>query len=84
MKFWLTNPGNKKPDTMLTLATYSLVVILIKFIFSEITVGPVTFGQLDGAVIAAILTPTLSAYVARRYTEKVKSNPKKDNNNESN
>lgn len=69
MKFWITNPGTGDEDTMLTLAVYSLAIILIKFLGSEMTFGPVTFGNLDGAVVASILTPTLGAYVARRYTD---------------
>lgn len=76
---WLTNPGTGKTDTMLTLGVYSLAIVLLKFLGSEMSFGPVTFGNLDGAVVAAILTPTLGAYVARRYTDK---NHKKDDKNE--
>lgn len=78
MKFWITNPGTGDEDTMLTLAVYSLAVILLKFLGSEMTFGPVTFGNLDGAVVAAILTPTLGAYVARRYTDTVKPKDKNE------
>lgn len=74
MNFWQINPGTGKADTMLTLAMYSLGIILLKFLFSEMSFGPVTFGNLDGSVVAAILAPTLGAYVARRYTDSV--NPK--------
>lgn len=77
MNLWLKYPGTQKYDTMLTLAVYSLAAILLKFLGSEMSFGPVTFGNLDGAVVAAILTPTLGAYVARRYTDKVQ--PKDDN-----
>lgn len=83
MNLWLTNPGTEKPDTMLTLGVYALGVVLLKFLGSEMTFGPITFGNLDGAVVAAILTPTLSAYVVRRYTDTVKP-PVKDDNEKSN
>lgn len=66
--------GNE--DAMLTLGVISLGVVLFKFLVSEMSIGSLVFGQLDGAVIAAILTPTLGAYCARRYTDSVK---RKDN-----
>lgn len=76
---WMKN-SEDKPDSMLTLGAVSLAVVLIKFFLSDMTIGPVVFGQLDGMVIAAILAPTLGAYVARRYTDAVH---KKDNNDDS-
>ena len=75
---WITNTAGK-PDAMLTLGMVSLGVVLVKFFIADIAIGPVVFGQLDGLVIASILTPTLGAYVARRYTD---ANVKKDDNNE--
>ncbi len=75
MKLWLMNPGTGKEDTMLTLGVYAVVIVLVKFLFSEVSLGPVVLGQLDGGVVAAILTPTLGAYVARRYTD---NQPPKD------
>ena len=65
---WITNT-NGKPDAMLTLGVISLGVILLKFFLSEMSFGTVIFGQLDGMVVASILTPTLGAYVARRHTD---------------
>lgn len=67
MKWMLNSKG--APDAMLTLGVVSLGVVLLKFFFSEISIGPVIFGQLDGLVVASILTPTLGAYVARRYSD---------------
>lgn len=65
---WLKNSqGNE--DAMLTLGVVSLAVVLLKFFLSEMSFGTMIFGQLDGMVVAAILTPTLGAYVARRYTD---------------
>lgn len=69
--------GNE--DSMLTLSVVSLGVILFKFVFSEMTIGPFTMGQLDGTVIAAILTPTLAAYCARKHSDNMTS--KKENTN---
>lgn len=71
MKLWIKNPQSGKPDTMLTLAVYSAAVVLIKFMLSGVTIGPVSSGNLDGTVIAAILTPTLGAYCARKYSDSV-------------
>ena len=74
---WMKNSkGNE--DSMLTLGVISLGVVLLKFFLSEVSIGPLVFGQLDGMVVAAILTPTLGAYVARRYTDNMTD--KKDNN----
>lgn len=76
---WLKNSkGNE--DSMLTLGVVSLAVVLLKFFLSEMSFGPVVFGQLDGGVVAAILAPTLGAYVARRYTDTL--NPTKDDSDD--
>jgi hypothetical protein len=74
MKFWIKHPRTGEADAMLTLGVYSLVVVLLKFMFSETAFGPVVFGQLDAGVVAAILTPTLGAYAARKYTDSMTSN----------
>ncbi len=73
MNLWLKHPRSQEPDAMLTLGVYSLAVILGKFFLSGTAIGPLTFGQLDAGVIAAILTPTLGAYAARKYTDKLPS-----------
>jgi hypothetical protein len=78
---WLTNPGTGKIDTMLTLGVYTTVIVLFKFLFSEMSFGPITFGQLDGGVVTALLAPTLGAYVARRYSDNMAA--KKDSNDNS-
>lgn len=65
---WMQNSQGKE-DSMLTLGVISLGVVLVKFFLSEMSFGSIIFGQLDGMVVAAILTPTLGAYVARRYTD---------------
>lgn len=75
---WMKNTKNK-PDAMLTLSMVSLGLVWLKFLLSDMTIGPVMFGQLDGMVITSILAPTLGAYVARRYNDSSKD---KDNNND--
>lgn len=65
---WIPN-STGKPDSMLTLGTVSLAVVLLKFFLSDMSFGPVIFGNLDGGVVTAILGSTLGAYVMRRYTD---------------
>jgi hypothetical protein len=74
---WIKNSAGNE-DAMLTLGVVSLGVVLLKFFLSEMSFGTVIFGQLDGMVVASILTPTLGAYVARRYTDA--NAPKGDDN----
>ena len=77
--YWIKNTAGKE-DSMLTLGVISLAVVLVKFFLSEMSIGRVIFGQLDGMVVAAILTPTLGAYCARRYTDANAPKQKDDNN----
>jgi hypothetical protein len=72
MNIWLKHPRTNKEDTMLTLAVASTLVVLVKFIFSGVVLGDVSLGTIDAGVVAAILTPTLGSYVARKYTDKPK------------
>lgn len=70
---WIKNTSGK-PDAILTMAVMTLVVVLIKYFFAdtaiEVAAGhSIKFGAADSGAIAALLAPTLSAYVARRYTE---------------
>jgi hypothetical protein len=77
MNFWIKNTDGK-PDAVLTLTIIGFFTCLIKVLASnvalELSGHSVNFGNVDGASIAAILTPTLGAYVARRYTDR-KYNP---------
>lgn len=73
MDFMVKNNWGK-PDAMLTMSAIAMAVILLKILVNGlvITVGGaavVTCGTIDGTVIGALLTPTLGAYVAHRYTE---------------
>lgn len=73
---WMKNSKGKE-DAMLTLGVASLAIVLLKFFLSEMSIGPIVFGQLDGSVVAAILTPTLGAYVMRRFTDSKKDQDEK-------
>jgi len=70
---WIKNTDGKK-DAVLTMATLGFAVVLIKVLLggSHFHIGnqEVVIGVIDGSVIGALLTPTLGAYVARRYTDK--------------
>lgn len=75
---WLKNTSGNE-DAILTLSVVTLGVVLLKFFLSEMSFGSIVFGQLDGAVIAALLTPTIGGYCIRRYTD---SNAPKGDDNE--
>jgi hypothetical protein len=73
MNFWIKNTSGKQ-DAMLTFSVAGLLVVLGKVLLAGVTLQiaghEVGFGTIDGTVIAAILTPTLGAYVGRRYTDR--------------
>ena len=70
-----------KPDAILTMSVAAMVIVLLKVLLGGFSVTledtlvvdgvktVISFGAIDGTVIGALLTPTLGAYVARRYTE---------------
>ena len=70
---WFENSDGKK-DTMLSFAIVAFIVILFKVLFggSEWTIGKEVWKILpiDAGTIGALLTPTLGAYVVRRYTDR--------------
>lgn len=73
MRFWIKNTSGY-PDAMLTFAVLAFIVVIVKvmllgiaFTFNDQTIN---LGTIDAAVIAAMLTPTLGAYCARRHTER--------------
>lgn len=63
-----------KRDPILTIAIFAVAIVLLKVLVSGVTfhVGGqlVSFGVIDGGLVGAILTPTLGAAVAHRYTDK--------------
>lgn len=73
MNMWIKNTDGK-PDAVLTMTLAGFVVVLTKILLAGITIvmagREISFGSIDGAVIGALLAPTLGAYVARRYTDK--------------
>ena len=70
---WIRNTDGRK-DAVLTFAAMGFFVVILKVLLAGVVypwAGKViTFGTIDAATIAAILTPTLGAYVSRRYTDK--------------
>lgn len=69
----ITNTAGKK-DAVLTMAVFAMVVLLVKVLLQGVSITLhgttiISFGTVDSGIIGALLTPTLSAYVARRYTE---------------
>lgn len=70
---WIKNTEGKK-DAVLTMTLMGFIVILLKVALSGVTVtlleSSFSFGSVDALVVAAVLTPTLGAYVARRHTDK--------------
>jgi len=72
MDFWIKNTDGKK-DAVLTMTLIGFLTVLVKVLFAgavfDLGVRTVSVGTIDASTVAAILTPTLGAYVARRYTE---------------
>lgn len=69
---WLKDT-NGSQSASLTFAALAFVVCLFKFLVSGCSVNlwkhDISGGQVDAASIAALLAPTLGAYVARRHSE---------------
>lgn len=57
--------GNKSLTA--TMAMIGFAVVMVKVLLSGGSVGPVSFGTIDSLSIAAILTPILGTYTARRW-----------------
>ena len=77
MSLWIKHPRSGTEDTMLTLGVLASLSAIGKFLLNGVAIQvadkTINFGTVDATLIAAILTPTLGAYVARKYT----SNPDK-------
>ena len=56
-------------DAVLTMTFAAFVIVAVKFILSGVTVGSFSFGEVGSDDIAAMLAPTLGAYVGRKYTD---------------
>ena len=71
--FWFEN-SEGKPDTMLSFAIMAFALVFVKVLLGGITFTiagtPYTMLPIDAGMVGALLTPTLTAYVARRYTDR--------------
>lgn len=69
--------GNKSLTA--TLALVGFIVVMIKLLFSgaSVSVGSFSyeFGAIDAAMIAAVLTPVLGSYTARRWGNPAPTEP---------
>lgn len=70
---WMKNSDGKK-DAVLTMAFMGFIVVLVKILIGGVSIKlanhDVSLGVIDAATVGAVLTPTLGAYVARKYTDK--------------
>ena len=73
MNLWIKNTDGKR-DAILTFTVLGFLVVIVKVLTAGITFfvngEAVALGAVDASTIGAILTPTLGAYVARRYTDR--------------
>ena len=73
MILWIKNTSGKE-DAVLTMTFIGFLVVIFKVLFAGVVLKvaghEITFGTIDAAVIGALLTPTLGAYVARKYTDR--------------
>lgn len=70
---WVKHPRLQAPDAMLTFSAITLLVCSIKVVLNDvvITIGyrgshTINCGHVDATVIAAMLGPTVLAYVQRK------------------
>jgi len=76
MGFWINNPSTGRDDTMLTCAVAGFIIssmIVVAQFVASLYIEKITMGDIS-LVIGAILTPTVAAYTARRYTDLKHSN----------
>lgn len=77
---WVVDPKTKHASATLTFALWSVIVILLRTVVSGLEiVGPASyslkFSAMDAGLVAAILTPTLTAYASRKYMDSNKPAP---------
>jgi hypothetical protein len=72
MMLWLKNTDGQ-PDAALTMAFLAFLAVLFKVVLNgaSVIIGGNTYGAgtIDAGLVGALLTPTLGAYVFRRYTD---------------
>lgn len=70
---WIKNTEGK-PDAVLTMALIGFLVVVFRVLLAGVSLvwgdKSLALSDIDTGTIGAILTPTLGAYVARRYTDK--------------
>ena len=70
---WFEN-AEGEPDTMLSFAIVAFAIVCFKVLFGGMTfhIGTQVFAlsTIDPTMVGALLTPTLGAYVIRRYTDR--------------
>jgi predicted transporter len=85
MKLWIKHPRSNSYDAMLSVAVYTLGIVLFKYTLNGVVLTLETFtinlGTTDAALVAALLTPTLGAYAARKWKNPIPSSDKKGENN---
>lgn len=68
--WWVKNTDGK-PDAVLTFALVGFVVVILKVALTGVVLtfanSSYAFGAIGSDEIAAILTPTLGAYVLKKY-----------------
>jgi hypothetical protein len=74
---WIKS-GDGHEDPVLTMAWIGFIVIIFRVAVNELTIKlwgqTLTFAKIDPIVIAAVLGPTLGAYVANHYNN-MKNSP---------
>lgn len=66
MKRWMLKNSQGRPDALLTFAAGAVAVVFLKLLLNGVSVHGWNFGTIDAGLIAALLTPTLGAYTAKR------------------
>lgn len=78
---WVKNTEGR-PDSILTFTLIGFIIVIVKVLFSGLHVeleGAVyKFGEIDAATIGSILTPTLGAYVSKKFVDRKYSKKSKE------
>lgn len=72
MKLWLSHPRGGKSDTMLTLSVGAFVFsagIVIACFIAALVCGDTSYLSYVTPMVTAFLTPSLSAYALRKFTD---------------
>ena len=72
---WIRHPRTKEPDTMLTVAVAGFIFSMMfstAALVAAWVLGSADFLKYLAGINAAILTPSLAAYTARKHTDSKK------------